>query len=129
MGYDPFAPETLADPFPAYDELRRECPVHHHAGFGERGFYTLSRYDDVVGLFKDLDRWSADWGQAPIYVKEGGLKSDPPEHTIYRRLVTGAFTARRGGAPAPPLEQAAHEVIHGVAGDGTAHPCAALPLP
>src|SRR5919108_4835182 len=131
MGYDPFAPETLADPFPAYDELRRECPVHHHAGFGERGFYTLSRYDDVVGLFKDLDRWSADWGQAPIYVKEGGLKSDPPEHTIYRRLVTGAFTARRVAALAPDIEQAANELIDGFASDGSAELCAsfAVPLP
>ena len=61
--------------------------MHHHDGFGERGFYTLSRHDDVVDLFKDTARWSADWGQGPIYVKEGGLKSDPPEHTTYRRLV------------------------------------------
>jgi cytochrome P450 len=129
--YDPFSPETLADPFSAYDDLRTECPVHHHADFGERGFYTLSRYDDVVGLFKDLDRWSADWGQAPIYVKEGGLKSDPPEHTVYRRLVTGAFTARRVAALAPDIERAANELIDGFAGDGSADLCAsfAVPLP
>lgn len=129
MTYDPFAPETLADPFPAYRELRDRCPVHHHADFGERGFYTLSRHDDVVSLFRDLDRWSADWGQAPIYVKEGGLKSDPPEHTVYRRLVTGAFTARRVAALAPEIERAAGELIDGFAADGEADLCAAFAVP
>ena len=40
--YDPFAPEVLDDPFAALSRAPRpQCPVHHHAGFGERGFYTL----------------------------------------------------------------------------------------
>ena len=44
--YDPFAPDVLASPFDAYRELRERCPVHHHDGFGERGFYTLARHDE-----------------------------------------------------------------------------------
>ena len=79
--YDPFDAAVLASPFAAYDDLRQQCPVHFHPDFGDRGFYSLSRHDDVVDLFRDTSRWSADWGQGPIYVKEGGLKSDPPEHT------------------------------------------------
>src|ERR1700712_41443 len=92
--YDPFAPEVLGDPAGAYQFLREQCPVHHLEGFGEKGFYTLSRHDDVRELFTDVGLWSSDWGQGPIYTKEGGLRSDPPEHTVYRRMVTSAFTAK-----------------------------------
>jgi cytochrome P450 len=101
--YDPFAP----DPFPAYAGLRERCPVHHFEGFGERGFYTLSRYDDVLDLFKNVDRWSGEFGQGPQHVREGGLRSDPPEHTIYRRLATGAFTPKRTAQMAPLVQDVA----------------------
>ncbi len=113
ISYDPFGAEVLASPFDAYQRLRSECPVHFHPGFGERGFYSLTRYDDVVDLFKDTSRWSADWGQGPLYVKEGGLKSDPPEHTKYRRLVTGAFTAARTAKLEPLVRQMASTLIDG----------------
>jgi cytochrome P450 len=129
--YDPFAPEVLASPFDAYRQLRQHCPVHHHEGFGDRGFYTLACHDDVVDLFKDTTRWSADWGQGPIYVKEGGLKSDPPEHTTYRRLVTGAFTATRAAELEPFVRQTANALVDAFVADGSVDLVAAYgaPLP
>ena len=30
--YDPVSPDTLADPMPAYAELRAGCPVHRFDG-------------------------------------------------------------------------------------------------
>lgn len=131
VGYDPFSPEVLNDPYPFYRQLREQCPVHHHDAFGERGFYTLSRYEDVVDLSRDVERWSADWGQGPIYVKEGGLRSDPPEHTVYRRLVTGAFTARRVAALEGDIRRIAQGLADGIADRGVADLCAefATPLP
>lgn len=124
--YDPFSP----DPFPAYAELRERCPVHHYPAFAD-GFYSLSRYDDVVGVFKDLDRYSADEGQGPLRIKEGGLRSDPPEHTVYRRLVTGAFTAARTAALEPFITQRAEELVDAMAprGQGDLVPDLAAPLP
>ena len=107
VDYDPFS----SNPFDRYEDLRTKCPVHHFDGFGERGFYTLSRYDDVLDLFKNVDRWSGAEGQGPLHVREGGLRSDPPTHTIYRRLVTGAFTPRRIAAMAPLVEQTARSLI------------------
>ncbi|HEX4016549.1 MAG TPA: cytochrome P450 [Frankiaceae bacterium] len=104
--YNPFAEDVLTDPAGAYRHLREQCPVHYFDAFGDKGFYTVSRNDDVRKLFTDVDLWSSDWGQGPIYTKEGGLRSDPPEHTVYRRLVTSAFTARRVAA----VESQAREV-------------------
>jgi len=124
--YDPFA----ADPFPSYDEARERCPVHYQPGFGD-GFYSLFRYDDVVDVFKNLERWSADEGQGPLRVVEGGLRSDPPEHTIYRRLVTGAFTAKRTAALEPFIRASARELVAAMspAGRGDLIAQVAAPLP
>ncbi|MDE3203619.1 MAG: cytochrome P450 [Acidobacteriota bacterium] len=129
--YDPMAPATLDDPFSAHARLRSKCPVHHYAGFGERGFYTLSRYEDVVDLFRNLERWSGEFGQGPIYYKEGGLRSDPPEHTIYRRLVTRAMPARRVPAMEDDLRRIANALVDNVAerGEGDLIRDFAMPLP
>lgn len=130
-GYDPMSASTIADPFPAYRALRQTCPVHHYRGFGERGFYTLSRYDDVVDLFRNLERWSGEWGQGPIYYKEGGLRSDPPEHTVYRRLVTRALPARRVPAMEQELLDLADALVDRFCADGHADLLEqfAVPLP
>ena len=29
-GFDPLSPQTLADPGPAYSQLREQCPFHRH---------------------------------------------------------------------------------------------------
>ncbi|SNS52908.1 Cytochrome P450 [Actinomadura meyerae] len=127
--YDPFSPEVLADPAPAHRALREGCPVHHHAGFGDGGFYTLSRHADVTAFFDDWGLWSSEWGQGPIYVREGGLKSDPPEHTVYRKLVTSAFTARRTAALEDWITATAAGLVDGFAADGRADLCEAFAVP
>lgn len=128
-GYDPFSTEVLEDPAGAHRALREGCPVHHLPGFGEKGFYTVSRHPDVAEVFGDVGLWSSEWGQGPIYTREGGLRSDPPEHTIYRRLVTTAFTARRTAAMEPWITETASGLIDAFAGDGSADLCAAFAIP
>lgn len=120
VAYDPLSEDVLANPFPVYSELRASCPVHHFPDFGDRGFFTVSRHEDVLNLSKETDRWSAEFGQGPIYVKEGGLRSDPPEHTIYRRLITGFFTPSRINSLEPEIRQMAEELVDGLEPNGQA---------
>jgi cytochrome P450 len=129
--YDPFTSEVLADPAAAYRYLREQCPVHLFDGFGERGFYTVSRHADVDAVFRDVGLWSSEWGQGPIYTKEGGLRSDPPEHRVYRQLVTGAFSARRVAALEPVVGEVAGTLVEALAGKGRGDLIAefATPLP
>jgi cytochrome P450 len=127
--YNPFAPDVLTDPAGAYQHLREQCPVHYFEAFGDKGFYSVSRHDDVRELFTDVDLWSSNWGQGPIYTKEGGLRSDPPEHTIYRRLVTTAFTARRVAAVEAQIREVTRDLIEQFRTLGTADLIQGLAIP
>ena len=93
MSYDPFARNVLADPFPAYAQLREQCPVHRYDARGLR-FTTLSRHADVLAALKDVATFSSRQGQGPFRSEPIALFDDPPSHTFFRRLVTASFTPR-----------------------------------
>src|SRR5713226_6303517 len=54
--YDPRRPDVIADPFPSYQVLRAEDPVHWSDSLGG---WVLTRYDDVKNALLDR-RFSAD---------------------------------------------------------------------
>ena len=97
-------PEVLADPYPLYDRLRRESPVHWDPYLRA---WVVTRYADVVDV---LERFSAarapkpeqledvDMGElspvARVMVRQM-LFLDPPSHTRVRTLAARAFTPRR----------------------------------
>jgi cytochrome P450 len=108
--YDPVAPETLEDPFPCYERLRAECPVHHHAGFTPP-FFTVTRHDDVLDVLRDHATWSMRYGPSPQYTRGSGLVSDPPEHTEFRRLFVRGFTPRTVGGLEHELDVLARDLL------------------
>ena len=94
IDYDPFSAEVLDDPYPVYERLREESPVHHLEKYGA---YALSRFEDI---------WQAT--QSPALSVAGGItpsnlllghppntrmpsQMDPPRHTEIRRLVGPHF--------------------------------------
>lgn len=131
IGYDPFAPETLDDPFGQYSNLRENCPVHRYDGFPGHALYTATRYDDVVRLLTSVDEWSSHYGQMPRYSVNGCLFSDPPEHTLYRKLVQKSFAPRHVARMEPEIERLVHELLDEVAMGEKAdlHDALACPLP
>lgn len=129
-GYDPLDPGTLDDPHTAHAALRAHCPVHRFDGF-DPAFYTLSRHDDVAAALRDTETFSSTWGQGPRRTPPGGLFTDPPEHTAFRRLVQYAFTPRAVAAMEPFVEQLADDLVDAVVERGSAdlHDVLASPLP
>ena len=95
---------TTQDPYPRYEQLRTEDPVHWNDG---AQVWILTRYQDVLDAFRDPRLSST--GISAVMQKAGGregvkdlerifldmmLFSDPPDHTRLRSLANKAFTPR-----------------------------------
>jgi cytochrome P450 len=100
------------DPFPTYRALRELDPVRRMPD----GSVFLSRYDDVLAVYKDPVTFSSDKREefAPKYGPDSPLFehhttslvfNDPPLHTRVRRLIAGALTPRHIAAMEPALER------------------------
>ncbi len=99
-------PQILSNPYPFFDELRENGPVHWDAFF--KGWICGS-YKEVVAALRDprlgahrvtSDEEMAALGLAelaPLYfpLTNQLLFIDPPKHTRLRSLTTKAFTSRR----------------------------------
>src|SRR5688572_31051250 len=87
------------DPYRYYAALREQHPVHEL----ERGSFFLSRYEDVVAVYRDA-RASSDkkvefkpkFGDSPLYEHHTTslVFNDPPLHTRVRGLIMGALNQR-----------------------------------
>lgn len=119
-GYDPFDPGVIANPFPYYQLLHSDAPVHR---VEKHGFYVISRYDDVVSAAQDSDRFSTTWGPGPQRVESpvaSILQSDPPQHTRLRSIISKAFTPRAVRACEPLVEECVRERLDAILAVGEA---------
>jgi cytochrome P450 len=130
VDYDPRRPETIADPFPIFAELRRRDPVHWSDVLGG---WVLTRYRDVRLALTDA-RFSADRitpfrdhlapdarAQIAELLKTLGLWAvfnDAPAHTRRRGLLNKAFTPRAVMALRPLIERIVTHLISRVAARG-----------
>lgn len=130
VSYDPFAPATMHDPFAAYAELLAHCPVHRYDGF-THPLYTVTRHADVTAVLTDIELWSSHYGQSPRYTVQGCLFSDPPAHTLYRKLVQKSFAPRHVAAMEGEIAALVDELLDAMEPKGAAdlHDDLACPLP
>ena len=103
--WNPFDPDFLINPYPQYELLRDNDPVHRTA-FGN---LVVTRFDDVSEVLRNpntsVDRDNTAGGMdRPEHIKKlqdasmdrppSILTLDPPEHTRLRKLVQRTFTPR-----------------------------------
>ncbi|MCX4804151.1 cytochrome P450 [Streptomyces sp. NBC_01214] len=140
----PYAdPAFVADPFPLYQQLREEGPVRRVVVAGGLDAWLVTRYEDGLAALSD-DRLSSDvrdasdsriLRQLPDTERDSMLsnmlRSDPPDHTRLRRLVSKAFTARRVAEMRPRIQAITDALLDAVVPAGRADLVAdfALPLP
>ena len=131
--FEPFGKDTWRDPYPLYERLRDEDPVHRTPA----GLWVLSRFHDVWTAARDTSTFSSAQGLTFVNeVEELGLKPtivmmDPPDHTRYRRLVSRGFTPRRVEVLEPRLRSFIHERLVDLiaAGEGDFVSALAAPTP
>jgi hypothetical protein len=131
----PFAPWSaafVADPYPAYAELRATGRAHF---FEPTGQWLIPHYDDVNALLRDrrlgrtyLHRFSHEEFGRPAPRPEhepfttlngnGLLDLEAPAHSRVRRLVAKAFTPRTVEALTPTVERLAAELVGSFRADG-----------
>ena len=92
-------PDFYDDPYRYYAALRERDPVHEM----ESGSFFLSRYDDVVNVYRSAHassdkrvEFQPKFGDAPLYEHHTTslVFNDPPLHTRVRGLIMGALNQR-----------------------------------
>ena len=120
-------PSVRADPYPVYARLRQLAPVHRAAS----GAVFLSGYEDCATLTRGpafrsqgpgfMDAVAPGWRERPgrVATVESLLFRDPPDHTRLRRLISGAFTARRIEALREPVIRLVGDALDTIADAGS----------
>ncbi|ARK29933.1 cytochrome P450 [Halalkalibacter krulwichiae] len=111
--FDPKAPESFTSAHDLYKEMRSKCPVAHSNEWG--GFWALSKYEDVVGVLKDYETYTTSVQNVVPKVAFTGrrppLHFDPPEHTVYRRLINQFFTKKKMLKLEPIIQRDTEELV------------------
>ena len=110
------------DPYPVYRALRESAPVKRLPD----GSLFLTRYDDLVAIYKDAATFSSDkreefrpkYGDSPLYEHHTTslVFNDAPLHTRVRRLIAGALSPRAIADLAPDLEALVAGLLDAMAG-------------
>jgi len=102
--FNPFDPEFHANPYPLFDRLRQEDPIHKSIF----GTWIITRYADAVSILNDkrfeVDNLPERLQLKSTYLKEGDLQTlsqtinqwflflNPPDHTRIKKVVTPVFS-------------------------------------
>lgn len=106
-------------PHPFFAWLRANEPVWWHEPTehtpGGEGFWVVSRYADVVAMFKDPSTFSSGLGGTQLAESTGtGIQlnqTDDPRHRNLRALVNKGFTPRMIGRLEDDLRQRARTIL------------------
>jgi len=124
------SPEVLECPYPYYERVREEAPVHQTP----LGFWAVSRYEDVLSVVRNPEMFSS-LAQSNTFVtppppevieiaKQGYprvntlLSNDPPSHTQFRNLVNKAFLPKRVAQLEDSIRKIANDLIDAFINDG-----------
>ena len=115
----------LDDPYPTYRALREYDPIHRMPD----GTYFLTRYDDLVDVYRDAKTWSSDkkidfkpnFGDSLLYEHHTTslVFNDPPVHSRVRKLLAPAFSPRALKVLQPRIEMLVDRLLDAAAERGT----------
>jgi len=122
---DLLSPQSFVggQPHEQFRWLRENDPVHFHPEPTGKGFWALTRYEDVRNVGRDPKTFSSYAGGIMIPdADEMSLMGprlmmlfmDPPEHTRHRHLVQRGFTPKGASSWQARIDQLAVEIVDAV---------------
>src|SRR5579884_850271 len=129
--WDAASPEFRRDPLSVLARLRDEHPVaYSQHGYRGCSFWALTRHDHIVDATLDVERFRN--GELTRFgPPRPPLESDPPQHTLFRRLMQPHFSPSRMRALESRVRAICAELLEPLvsAGGGDAASGFAQPLP
>ena len=124
--YHPLGQEQLTDPYPLYEQARRQEPVFYTERIVGQGVYVVTRYDDIMTILtrpeifssKDALHPLVEWDPQTFEVLSHGyqpsaihINSDGEAHTRFRAPLAKALSAARMHALVPLIRAHAQSLI------------------
>jgi cytochrome P450 len=109
-----------AVPYDAFALLRREDPVHwNDEPDGGRGFWAVTRYEDIRAVHRDVQTFSSELGGTSledldpehVEARKSMIDMDPPRHDELRAIINKRFTPRAVQVWEDQVRRVANEVL------------------
>ena len=125
MNIDLLSPQSFAagQPHDQFRWLRENAPVRWHDEPGGRGFWSVTRYEDVWAVDRDFQAFSS---EPTIMIADPAEESaafgpykmmlmmDPPEHTAFRKLIRAEFTLPEAKMRGERIQALARRIVDAV---------------
>jgi cytochrome P450 len=106
-------------PHETFELLRRQAPVHWYDWEHGKGFWSITKYDDIVTVLKDWRTYSSETGATALEdldpdqleARQSMLDTDPPDHTRLRSIVNKGFTPRAVAAYEELLRELTRQIL------------------
>jgi cytochrome P450 len=117
------------DPHQAFTVLREQAPVYWHER-KSRGFWAITRYQDVLDIYHDPQTFSSERGISLSFPEDmvatdeqAGfgqmmITTDPPRHARVRQIVNRRFTPRAVMPYEPQVRRITTDIIDSIIENG-----------
>ena len=107
---DLFSDAVRRNPYPVYEQMRRESPVHYVPPPFDG--WMIFGYQEVKRALNDQETFSSKVPAPPHWF----IFSDPPSHTRLRALISQAFTPRTVSNLEPRIREISRRLLDEMAG-------------
>ena len=110
-----------------FERLRRDDPVHYHSNNFYGGFWSVTRYKDIMQVDTNHAIYSSDWSQGGIGIFDAPMENrfqmfiamDPPKHDEQRKSVSAIVAPGNLAAMESTIRQRTATVLDGLPRDET----------
>ncbi|HIG40899.1 MAG: cytochrome P450 [bacterium] len=103
--------------WPYFERLRKEDPVHYCKDSPFGAFWSVTKFDDIMEVEKNVDVFSSEVGGITIFERMADFKTtsfiqmDPPKHDVQRKTVTGVVAPTNLALLEPIIRERAAKIL------------------